>query len=334
VAGSGAALEVEAVVKRYGDRVALGGVSLAVAPGEVCGLLGPNGAGKTTLVSIIAGLRNADSGRVRVDGVDIATGGRAARTQVGLAAQETGIYPTVTVRDNLVLFADLAGYRNPERDARVEEVAETLELTEFLPRLARHLSGGEKRRLHTAMALLHRPRVLLLDEPTTGVDVSTRARLLAAVTALAARDGTAVVYSTHYLPEIEDLGATVAILDRGRFLARGTLDDLIAAHGSGRLEITFNGDAPHLATRDLDIQIDGSTLRLTTERPGVAMADIIGRLGPDAERVASVDVKRPSLESVFTTLTGRRYAADDTGAGAGAGGDVAAAGAGEPGAGQ
>ena len=162
-----AALEVESVVKRYGDRVALDDVSLSVEPGEVCGLLGPNGAGKTTLVSIIAGLREADSGRVSVAGVDMATGGRVARAQVGLAAQETGIYPTVTVRENLVLFADLAGYRNPQRDQRVEDVAEILELTEFLPRLARHLSGGEKRRLHTAMALLHRPRVLLLDEPTT-----------------------------------------------------------------------------------------------------------------------------------------------------------------------
>jgi ABC-2 type transport system ATP-binding protein len=309
VGDSAAALDVDSVVKRYGDRVALDGVSLTVAPGEVCGLLGPNGAGKTTLVSIVAGLRDADSGRVSVAGVDMATGGREARAQVGLAAQETGIYPTVTVRDNLVLFADLAGYRNPQRDERVEEVAETLELTELLPRLARHLSGGEKRRLHTAMALLHRPRVLLLDEPTTGVDVSTRARLLAAVTALAARDGTAVVYSTHYLPEIEDLGASVAILDRGRFLARGSLEDLITAHGSGGLEITFDGDAPHLTAHGLEV--DGSTLRLTTEQPGIAMADIIGQLGNDADRVVSVDVKRPSLESVFTALTGRRYSADE-----------------------
>ncbi|MDQ1433862.1 MAG: type transport system ATP-binding protein [Actinomycetota bacterium] len=309
MAVSSAALDIDSVVKRYGDRVALDGVSLRVEAGEVCGLLGPNGAGKTTLVSIVAGLRNADSGRVSVAGVDMATGGRSARAQVGLAAQETGIYPTVTVRDNLVLFADLAGYRNPERDRRVDEVAEILELTEFLARLARHLSGGEKRRLHTAMALLHRPRVLLLDEPTTGVDVSTRGRLLAAVTALAARDETAVVYSTHYLPEIEELGASVAILDRGKFLARGSLDDLIAAHGSGGLEVNFDGDAPSLSGHALEV--DGSTLRLTTERPGIAMADIIGQLGRDADRVVSVDVKRPSLESVFLALTGRRYSADD-----------------------
>ena len=304
-----AALEVESLVKRYGDRLALDGVDLIVEPGEVCGLLGPNGAGKTTLVSIVAGLRAPDAGRVTVAGMDMATGGRAAREQVGLAAQETGIYPTVTVRDNLVLFADLAGYRNTARDQRVEEVAEVLELTEFLPRLARHLSGGEKRRLHAAMALVHRPQVLLLDEPTTGVDVGTRARLLAAVTALAAEDGTAVVYSTHYLPEIEALGATVAILDRGVLLARGSLADLVAAHGSGALEVTFDGDAPQL--RDLPVEIDGPVLRLTTDEPSAVMGSIIGQLGTHADRVLSVDVKRPSLESVFMTLTGRRYSADD-----------------------
>ena len=245
----------------------------------------------------------------------MATNGRTAREQVGLAAQETGIYPTVTVRDNLVLFADLAGYRNPARDQRVEEVADVLELTEFLPRLARHLSGGEKRRLHTAMALIHRPRVLLLDEPTTGVDVGTRARLLAAVTTLAAEDGTAVVYSTHYLPEIEALGATIAILDRGQLLARGSLTELVTAHGSGALEVTFDGDAPHLS--DFPAEVDGPVLRLTTDEPSAVMGSIIGHLGTDADRVLSVDLKRPSLESVFMKLTGRRYSADDETTGAG-----------------
>lgn len=305
---AGAALEIESVTKRYGGHVALDDVSLTVEPGEVCGLLGPNGAGKTTLVSIIAGLRRADIGTIRVAGTDLAAGGRATRALVGLAAQETGIYPTVTVRENLVLFSELAGYRNQERDRRIDDVAETLELTQLLPRLGRQLSGGEKRRLHTAMALLHRPRVLLLDEPTTGVDVGTRARLLAAVTTLATSEGTAVVYSTHYLPEIEALGATVAILDRGRFLARGSLDDLVAAYGSGELEVTFDGKAPRLVADGLEV--DGSILRVATERPGTAMADLIGQLHNDADRVLSVDVRRPSLESVFMALTGRRYSAD------------------------
>lgn len=135
--------------------------------------------------------------------------------------------------------------------------------------------------------------------------MSARARLLAAVARLAAEEGTAIVYSTHYLPEIEELGATVAIIERGTLVTRGSLESLITEHGSGGLEITFDGPPPTL--RGVGIVVDGSVLRMPSERPGVAMADIIGQLGADADRVLSVDVLRPSLESVFLALTGRYY---------------------------
>lgn len=299
-------LQVDGVTKRYGDHEALRGVSLEVAPGEVCGLLGPNGAGKTTLVSIIAGLRSADAGRVLVDGIDVATGGRAAREAVGLAAQETGIYPTVTVRANLELFVRLAGFRGAAADRRLSEVAEVVELTHLLDRLARNLSGGEKRRLHTAMAMVHRPKLLMLDEPTTGVDIATRSRLLAAIGDLVREDGCAVLYSTHYLPEVEELGASVAILDHGRILARGPLDELVAEHGTGLVELTFDGEVPPLE----GATVEGSTARIVTDRPGVDAAAIMGRLGPAAERLQGVEVHRPSLETVFLAVTGRTYSAD------------------------
>ncbi|CAN5803128.1 ABC transporter ATP-binding protein [soil metagenome] len=300
-------LEIDSVEKRYGGRVALDSVSLSVAPGEVCGLLGPNGAGKTTLVSIVAGLRSANAGTVHVDGVDVAGGGRAARNAVGLAAQETAIYPTVTVRENLELFARLAGLGGATVWTRIEEVADVVELTHLLDRLARHLSGGEKRRLHTAMALVHRPRVLLLDEPTTGVDIATRSRLLAAISALATEEGCAVVYSTHYLPEITELGASVAILDHGRILARGPLDELVDQHGSGMVELTFDGPAPLAGGGD----VDGEVLRVTTDRPGPAAAGVLAGLGPDVDRVVSLDLVHPSLETVFMAVTGRAYRSDD-----------------------
>ena len=304
--GSGAVLQVDAVEKRYGDHDALRGVSLEVVPGEVCGLLGPNGAGKTTLVSIIAGLRSADGGSVRVDGIDVATGGRAAREAVGLAAQETGIYPTVSVRDNLELFVRLAGFRGAGVARRLEEIAAVLELTHLLDRLARNLSGGEKRRLHTAMAMVHRPKLLMLDEPTTGVDIATRSRLLTAIGDLVREEGCAVLYSTHYLPEIEELGATVAILDHGRMLARGPLDELVAEHGTGLVELTFAGAVPAIG----GATVDGSVARIVTDRPGVDAAAIVGHLGSDAERLLGVDIHRPSLETVFLAVTGRAYSAD------------------------
>lgn len=303
----GEPLEIVGLVKSYGDHRALDRVDFDVRPGEVCGLLGPNGAGKTTLVSIISGLRRADDGVVRVGGLDVASGGRRTRGLVGLAGQETGIYPTVTVRDNLQLFAGLAGLRGAERASRIDDVAEIFELTALLGRVGRQLSGGEKRRLHTAMALLHRPAVLLLDEPTTGVDVGSRTRLLAAVRRLASDDGCTILYSTHYLPEIEELDATVVILDRGRVVTRGTVDGLIAEHGAGEVSIEFNGPAPLLD----GTAVDGHRLTCVTDGGGAALADLISRLGAEAARVRSVELSEPNLESVFRRLTGRRYSAED-----------------------
>ncbi len=303
----GQQLEIAALTKRYGGRCVLDDVTFDVRPGEIRGLLGPNGAGKTTLVSIISGLRVADSGTVHIGGRDVAVGGRDTRGLVGLAGQETGVYPTVTVQENLDLFAGLAGLGRVERRGRIDEVAEIFDLTALRDRLARNLSGGEKRRLHTAMALLHRPAVLLLDEPTTGVDVGSRTRLLEAVRRLAELDGCAVVYSTHYLPEIEELDASVVILDRGVVVTRGALSDLIARYGQGSVSISFDGEAPNVdgATSD------GAVLTRDTDDGGVALAEIIAHLGEHAERVRSVDITSANLESVFKTLTGRTFSADD-----------------------
>jgi ABC-2 type transport system ATP-binding protein len=224
-------LQVRGLRKAYGPTVALAGVDLDVAAGEIVGLLGPNGAGKTTLVSIVAGLRGADGGSVQIGGIDALAHSHRARPLLGLAPQETGIYPTLTCRDNLRFFAELTGLRRRALHAAVESVADALQLTELLDRRAQHLSGGERRRLHTALALVHRPALVMLDEPTTGADVRTRSQLLQLVNDLAA-NGSAVVYSTHYLNEIDELGASVLIIDRGRAIARGTVSSLIDAHAA------------------------------------------------------------------------------------------------------
>ena len=256
-------MKLAGIVKRYGARVALDGVDLSVSPGEIVALLGPNGAGKSTLVSIAAGLLTPDAGTVAVPG------------RPGLAPQEIGVYPSLTVRENLLAFAEV--HRVPR--AWASRLLEPFVLSALADRPAGRLSGGEQRRLHTAIALVHRPEVALLDEPTAGADTETRAAILAAVRELA-RDGTAVVYTTHYLPEVEALDASVALLEAGRVIASGTVASLVEQHAESTLELTF---------------ADGRVVR----RPG----DSLGSLD---DGVVRAEVIRPSLEAAYLALTGRR----------------------------
>jgi len=299
-------LQVEGVRKRYRSTVALDGVDLSVPAGTVVGLLGPNGAGKTSLVSIVAGLRRPDAGTVHVGGIDVVRDPRAARRHIGLAPQDTGVYPTLTVRDNLRFFAGLAGLRKAEAGRRIDAVAGELGLDDLLDRRAGELSGGERRRLHTAIALVHRPALVLLDEPTTGADVRTRAQILELVRGLA-ESGSAVVYSTHYLHEIEELGAYVAFLDRGRIVARGALTDLVRDHGASALELAFAGPVPEAARVD-GATVDGSSVLIPTDDPASTAARLLPRLGGHANDLRSIEIVRPSLESVFLAVTGRQYA--------------------------
>jgi len=299
-----AALRVAGLSKTYGDVVALDDVDLEIERGQILGLLGHNGAGKSTLVSIVAGLRKPDRGLVEIAGINVATDPGRCRRLVGLAPQELGIYPTITVHENLTFFGELWGMRGSELEHRIAEVAACLSLSELLARPARFLSGGEKRRLHTAVALLARPPLLLLDEPTSGVDITTRAAILDVVRGLAS-DGTAICYSTHYLPEVETLGASVAILDHGHLVTRGSIDALVSAHASCVVEFAFAGPPP-------DLRIEGSerhgnVMRLRTERPAVTTAAVMQALGGRDELLVGIEVIRPSLDGVFLNLTGRRY---------------------------
>jgi len=298
-------LEISGVHKSYGSTRALDGIDLDARAGTITGLLGPNGAGKTTLVSIVAGLRRADRGRVLVAGIDVAGAPRRAREVVGLAPQDTGVYVPLTVRDNLRFFGGLGGLRGRELRGRVDELAAALMLDGLMSRRAGQLSGGERRRLHTAIALIHRPRVVLLDEPTTGADVRTRREILRIVRRLA-DDGATVVYSTHYLNEIEELDASVAFIDRGRIAARGELGELIRRHASSALELTFDREVPD-AARVAGAVVRGSSVTIPSDDPATTAAELLPRLGARASELHAIEIVRPSLEAVYLTLTGRRY---------------------------
>jgi ABC-2 type transport system ATP-binding protein len=297
-------LDVQGCSKAYGPHQALDAVDLEVAAGEITALLGRNGAGKTTLVSIVAGLRRADAGRVLIGGIDTAADPRRARANLGLAPQETGVYPTLSCRDNLRLFAGLAGLGRKETRAAINELAESLGLIELLDRRAKELSGGERRRLHTAIALVGHPSVVLLDEPTVGADIQTRAQLLHVVRELAS-EGAAVVYSTHYFPEVAELDASVVILERGRVRARGSISAVIAEHSVGAVDLVFEGPAPDLGRLVAvgAVTTSGPNVRITTNDPATVTADVLAGLDKHAANLRGLTVSQPSLETAFLQLT-------------------------------
>lgn len=303
-------LAVEGLWKSYGSTHALAGIDLEISAGETCCLIGPNGAGKTTLVSIVAGIRRPDAGVVRVGGKSVVAEPFSVRKLLGVAPQELGIYPTITVWQNIALFGDLAGVPKNDLSRRIEEVADILGLSELLGRPVRELSGGEKRRVHTAMAMVHRPPLLLLDEPTSGVDVATRAGLLESVGRLAREAGTAICYSTHYLPEVETLGGSVAIIDGGQIIARGSVESLVRRYAQSAVELSFDGPAPSVVVPGRRVETLGDRVRVYTDIPAADTATALSALGPDAERLRGVEVVSAGLEAVFLSLTGRRYRVD------------------------
>ncbi|MFG1646196.1 ABC transporter ATP-binding protein [Amycolatopsis sp. NPDC049252] len=270
-------LEATDLVKRYGETRALSGFTLRAEPGEVVGLVGHNGAGKSTFARLVAGLAAPDAGEVRIAGRTP----KAARALLGFAPQEPALYPSVTVAETLRLFGGLAGLRRRALTEAIDRIAEALLLTAFLHRRVGVLSGGQQRRTQAATAMLHRPRLLLLDEPTAGVDPQTRAALLAAVRA-AAGDGAAVVYTTHYLPELAELGATLAVAKGGRVIARGTAADLL-------------GGLPG----EILLSTDDGEIRVPAADPG---AELAGVLATTSAHVRDVELRRPTLDDLYRAV--------------------------------
>jgi ABC-type multidrug transport system ATPase subunit len=278
-------LHATGLVKRYGSTTALAGLDLTVGSGEIVGLIGHNGAGKTTFVEITAGLTRPDAGTVEIAGIDAVRHPAAARRHLGLAPQHLALYPSASVRQNLAVFGGLAGLRRRALRAAIDGVATATGLADVLDRPVGLLSGGQQRRAQTATALLHRPTVLLLDEPTVGADPQTRQAMLAVVRQRADA-GVAVCYTTHYLPELDELGATLAVLRAGRVIARGTRDELLTGL-PGELLLGYS---------------DGTERRISSTDPRAALAaavtDPAGTTG-----LSTVDIRRPSLDDLYHALS-------------------------------
>jgi ABC-2 type transport system ATP-binding protein len=298
-------LEISGLRKRFGETLAVDGISLRLAPGERLGLLGPNGAGKTTLIRAVAGRVRPDAGTIAVLGAP--AGSEAARMALGWVPQELALYPRLTCRQNLEAFGRYYGLRGAALQAAVERCLRWAALGDRADDAVRSLSGGMKRRLNMAAGLVHAPKVVLMDEPTVGVDPQSRNRIFEMIEALAT-EGTSVVYTTHYMEEAERLCDRIAVVDHGRIIAEGTRDELVRATFGARSEVVARfermDERAAAWTRQRGGRFDGAAARFEIERATdvVALLDAAARAG---HTVVDVSLRRPNLESVFLHLTGR-----------------------------
>ncbi|MFN0067571.1 MAG: ATP-binding cassette domain-containing protein, partial [Limisphaerales bacterium] len=297
--------------KSFGPTAAVRGVSFHVAPGEIYGLLGPNGAGKSTTLAMVCGLLRPDAGDVTVDGRGFWSDPARAKRLMGVVPQEVALYDDLTGRENLLFWGRLAGLSAADAKARAAAMLDALTLADRADEPVKNYSGGMKRRINLGCALLHEPRLVLLDEPTVGIDPQARNNILDFVRALAGR-GTAVLYTTHYLEEAEALCARIGIIDQGRILAEGTLAQLQERLGGDRLFVLEGGLVgaapetwPGFADAYRILQQSDRQLVVAARQAGRDPADCLKELLALPVRVENVTLKRPSLNDVFLQLTGR-----------------------------
>lgn len=304
-------LKVQGLRRRYGEIEAVRGVSFAIHEGETYGLLGPNGAGKTTTISMVCGLLRRDAGEVTVDGQRIDTGVVAAKASIGVVPQDLAIYPDLTARENLDFFGRLYGLGGAMLRERAEACLELVGLADRARERTDRFSGGMKRRLNIAVGLLHRPRLLLLDEPTVGVDPQSRNAILESIAALS-REGMAILYTTHYMEEAERLCDRVGIIDGGEIRAEGTRGELVAlVGGRGQVRLAVTGDLAAAAAAGRAVPgvagaaVADDRLAFAVDGAGAVLPRLLEAVAASGASVRAVELVEPDLEAVFLHLTGR-----------------------------
>jgi ABC-2 type transport system ATP-binding protein len=297
-----AVLELRGLGKDYGARTAVHAVDLDVMRGQCLGLLGPNGAGKTTTISMACGVVTPSRGSVAIGGIDLARDPMRAKRKLGLVPQELAIYEELSATQNLEYFGALYGLAGAARDQRVGWVLDLVGLRDRASEPVRKYSGGMKRRINLAAGLLHEPELLVLDEPTVGVDPQSRNHIFETVRDLTAR-GVTVIYTTHYMEEVEALCDRVAIIDAGKIVATGTVAELIAAHAGKGVELELVGDvdaAAAAASEHGAVTRDGSVVRVV---PTAGLAPVIAAVETRAT-IARIESRQANLETAFLALTG------------------------------
>ncbi|MBN1178539.1 MAG: ATP-binding cassette domain-containing protein [Anaerolineae bacterium] len=329
-------LEVDRLVKKYGDYEAVKGVSFSVEEGEVFGLLGPNGAGKTTTISMVTGVIEPTSGTARIGGYDILEQPNHVKRINGLVPQELALYPTLSARANLNFFGRIYGLRGKELKERVDDVLHVVSLAERADGTVEDFSGGMKRRVNIAAGLIHQPRLLFLDEPTVGVDPQSRNHIFESVLRLNRERGMSIIYTSHYMEEVELLCNRVAIIDQGNIIALDTIRNLIAMLGGGVIQVGVPQADQALVDRiaalpavtaveliappvapppvegaDVEAQereplAAGPVIKVLAEHSQQAVVNVIGFLNEENIALTALQILEPNLESVFLHLTGKK----------------------------
>jgi ABC-2 type transport system ATP-binding protein len=313
-------IEARELTKTYpGDVKALDGLSFEVEPGTIFGLLGPNGAGKSTAVKVLTTLARADGGEATVAGFDVFSRPADVRRAIGVVAQKSGVDPDLTGRENVVLQGHLQGMRGRELRARADRLLDEFGLADAARRVSRTYSGGMQRRLDIAIGLVHRPKVLFLDEPTTGLDPEVRADMWTEISRLKEEEGLTILLTTHYLEEADQLASSLAIIDRGRVVAEGAPEELKAGLEGDAVHVELDGVSANGNVSTAlsgvaglrEVAMEGHILRARADDGARAVPAVLAALDSHGVPVASVTVARPSLDDVYLRFAGRSFAAAD-----------------------
>jgi len=306
-------LEVQNLVKKYGDFTAVNGVTFDIKDGEIFSLLGPNGAGKTTTISMLSTLYTPTSGDATIGGYSITKNPMAVKGVIGVVPQELALYEDLTARENLIFWGQMYGLSGKSLNSRVDKVLEQIGLTDKARNRVKTYSGGMRRRVNIGVGLLHKPRLLFMDEPTVGIDPQSRRAILDTVKDLN-KQGMTLLYTTHYMEEAEELSDCVGIIDHGKLIALGTQKELTQQVGQTEtliLHIGENDDAEALASALKGVQgvleaepSDGAVSIITPEAEDI-LAGVVTKATERGIKIHSIDIREPNLEAVFLHLTGR-----------------------------
>lgn len=306
------AVEIRGLVKKYDDTLAVNNINLNIEEGEIYGLLGPNGAGKSTTISLICSLLHPTSGTIKVLGEDIRKNALEAKRKIGLVPQVISVYTDFTAYENIRFFGELYGLRGSELKESIEEALEFTGLLEYRNKKAKEFSGGMLRRLNIACAIIHHPRLLIMDEPTVGVDPQSRNHILQAVKNLN-KQGVTVIYSTHYMEEAEHLCSKIAIIDKGNIIAEGTKEELIDMVSDKRslkigLEDVYKINIDSLKNIEgvIDVSINENSLVITSSKEVNNLDKVIKKVTEQNVKITNLDFKEITLETVFLSLTGKK----------------------------